>query len=225
MSDDWPGILKVCRYFLTNPRPQLYPRQLPIGVHSKFIDQNHAILRDVLDFLLGDHVNKLADAFGGRFHLLEPEPQIRMRFLDESLQQSLGFPVIDLAVPYSEAQELKVANCRCLVVENLMIFLTLPRLPKTIAIFGGGKAAALLTGLRWLQKCQNFYWGDMDDAGFRILSNLRQNGLSVKSVFMDEKTWSFFSHLAHPGSVEPGSLDVALHPTELSVWKLVREES
>ena len=105
-----------------------------------------------------------------------------------------------------------------------MIFLTLPQLPNTLAVFGGGKASALMTDLPWLKGCQAFYWGDIDDPGYRILSKLRRGGLTVESLFMDEDVWHQFGHLAHPGNVEPGSLDLHLNSSELNVWKTVRDK-
>jgi hypothetical protein len=224
LPDEWSAILKVCHYFLSNPVPRMYPRQLPIGVHSKFIDWNHAILRDLLECLLGDKVDKQAEGFNARFHLLEPEPQIRFRFLDDAYRLACGFPIKDATVPLSQVNELNFKDCRCLIVENLMIFLTLPSLPRTIAIFGAGKAAALLPSVPWLRENTIFYWGDMDDVGFRILSGLRHAGLAVESIFMDDKTWIKFSELAHPGNVEAGSQDLHLEGSELSAWKKVREK-
>ncbi len=219
----WADILKVCRYFQANPTPRLYARQLPIGVHTKFIDKNHAILRDLLDVLLGEKVAGESDSFEGRFHLLEAESTLRFRFLDYHLQAASGFTLADVSAPLSQVRELKFSGLRCLVVENLMIFLTLPQIQNTLTIYGGGKASALLSGLPWLKSCQVYYWGDMDDPGYRMLSKLRREGMTVQSLFMDEQTWRQFGHLAHPGNVEPGSLDLHLNTSELNVWKIVRE--
>ena len=41
---DWEGILRVCEYFLKNPKPGLYIRQLPIQVHTKFIQEHSEVL-------------------------------------------------------------------------------------------------------------------------------------------------------------------------------------
>jgi len=224
LPDNWVDILKVCRYFQANPTPQLYTRQLPIGVHTKFIDKNQAILRDLLDALLGERVDGQADSFEGRFRLLESEPAVRFRFLDDKVRASYGFPLADVSAPFSQVHDLRFNGIRCLVVENLMIFLTLPQIPNSLAIYGGGKASALLSGIPWLKGCQVYYWGDIDDPGYRMLSKLRREGMTVQSLFMDEETWGRFGHLAHPGSVEPGSLDLYLNASELSVWKTVREK-
>ncbi len=218
---DWPDILKVCRYFVDHPEPRLYPRQMPIGVHSKFVDWHHEILRSTLDFLLGERVNDTAKTFEDRYHLLRAEAQVRFRFLDENLRRTAGFPVSDITIPRSAFQTLGMPQANCLVVENRMIFLTLPPLPNTVAVLGDGKAAALLNGTEWFSKCRLFYWGDIDDSGFRILSALRAAGHPFQSVLMNLQTWEAFADLAHPGKHEVGSVDLRLEEAELRAWERV----
>jgi hypothetical protein len=48
----WPDLLAVCRYFLEHPRPQMYIRELPISVHTKFIEQHRGIVRELLEQIL-----------------------------------------------------------------------------------------------------------------------------------------------------------------------------
>jgi len=222
-DQDWPDVLKVCRYYVDNPQPHLYPRQLPIGIHSKFVDWHHDILRSTLDYLLGERINATAKSFEERYHLLRAEPQVRFRFLDEELQKLAGFPVSDVALPRSTFQTLTIPAATCLVVENRMIFLTLPQLPNTVVILGDGKAAALLDGTEWFTRCRLFYWGDIDDSGFRILSSLRAAGHLFESILMDLHTWEEFEYLAHPGAYEVSSVDLRLDETELQAWDRVRK--
>jgi hypothetical protein len=217
----WPDVLKVCRYFVDHPQPRLYPRQLPIGVHSKFVDWHHDILRSTLDFLLGEQVDGTAKTFEDRYHLLRAEAQVRLRFLDNNLREAAGFPVPDVAIPRSAFQFLSMPASTCLVVENRMIFLTLPPLLNTVAILGDGKAAALLNGTEWFSRCRLVYWGDIDDSGFRILSALRAAGHPFQSLLMDLQTWKQFEHLSHPGKHEVGSVDLRLEEAELRAWESV----
>lgn len=217
----WPDVLKVCRYFVDHPQPRLYARQLPIGVHSKFVDWHHDILRSTLDFLLGEQIDGTAKTFEDRYHLLRAEAQVRLRFLDEDLRTAAGFPVPDVSIPRSAFQTLAMPASTCLVVENRMIFLTLPPLANTVAVLGDGKAAALLNGTEWFSRCRLFYWGDIDDSGFRILSALRTAGLPFQSLLMDIQTWEQFEHLSHPGKHEVGSVDLRLEEPELAAWERV----
>lgn len=51
-SDRWNDLLKVCQYFQQNPKPNLYIRELPIQVHTKFVEQNQKILRSLLEAII-----------------------------------------------------------------------------------------------------------------------------------------------------------------------------
>lgn len=146
---------------------------------------------------------------------------MRLRFLDNDLRKAVGFPVPDVAIPRSAFQTIEMPQSTCLVVENRMIFLTLPSLPNTVAVLGDGKAAALLNGTGWFSRCRLFYWGDIDDSGFRILSALRAAGHPFQSVLMDLQTWEQFEHLSHPGKREVGSVDLRLEEPELRAWERV----
>lgn len=50
-SEDWADIGKVLDYFLKNPQPQLYIRELPIEVHTKFIEQHKIVIGELLTSL------------------------------------------------------------------------------------------------------------------------------------------------------------------------------
>ncbi|QBD83792.1 hypothetical protein EPA93_45535 [Ktedonosporobacter rubrisoli] len=42
---DWSDLIAVCDYFLEHPRPACYIREIPVAVHTKFIEQHSGILR------------------------------------------------------------------------------------------------------------------------------------------------------------------------------------
>ncbi len=222
-GDVWPGILEVARYFIANPRPRLYPRQLPLPLPTKFIDQQHELLRPVLDFLLGDQADPDARTFNGRFHLLEDEAPVRMRFVDDALMTRAGFRVHDITQPLSQFNQHDPSADVVLVVENKMCFLTLPAIAGGLAIWGGGKAAALLGKTTWLARCRLIYWGDMDDTGYNILSELRKHHAHVESLLMDEQAWQSHQLLAHEDKLD-ASPPSSLHLTEPEAvaWRQVR---
>ncbi len=223
-SEDWPRVLKVCCYFLANPRPGLYARQLPIGVPTKFIDEHRDLLRPILDFLLGDQINPDARTFNERFGLLEDEAHVRLRFLDDSLRVASGHPVPDATLPVGAFRQLMLCPATVVVVENKMCFLTLPALPRTIALLGNGKAATLLHDVGWLRSCRLIYWGDMDDTGFNILSRIREEYPQTESLLMDADAWHAHCPLAHPGNLDFHTPErLFLTSDEEAAWRLVRE--
>jgi hypothetical protein len=153
----------------------------------------------MLDATLGDRVIEAADEFAERFGLLAEPPLIRFRFLDGTLRDDVRWPVDSSAVPVPLLADVRWRIPRVIIVENRDVFLSLPTLPRTLAIFGSGKAATLLSELRWLNDADIVYWGDCDEAGFGMLVRVRNQFPQVRSVLMDRDTWDLYAHLAVPG--------------------------
>lgn len=200
-SDRWNDLLKVCQYFQRTPKPNLYIRELPIQVHTKFIEQNQKILRSLLETILpGEH---LGEVYGEKEHVFEKrlslkyrEPLIRFRLLDRSSKAKYGFPATDFSLPVSEFNRLNLEGNHCLIAENLINFLTLPDLEDSFAIFGCGYAVQSLKFAKWLSHCLILYWGDLDADGFKILSQLRSYFPHVISIMMDTKTFETFQEFS-----------------------------
>lgn len=185
----WSDLLIVCTYFVQNPRPNLYLRELPIPVHTKFIEENLAILRLLLDELLPPAALRVDESqFERRFGLRYDEPQIRLRLLDANLQSELGWPVADVSLTLSGCAQLVGMNDRTvLVVENKMTFLTLPPVTNGLAIWGKGFQVNVLRDINWLADCNIWYWGDLDAQGIAILSQLRGYWPQTRAFLMDAK--------------------------------------
>jgi hypothetical protein len=191
----WTDIMKVCQYFIQNPVPNLYIRELPINVHTKFIETNQTLIKELLDFLISENANKTEKKFEKRFNLKDSEPQIRFKILDKEISHDSFSGIDDLAVPISLFELLKLPIKRVLVVENktsLYTTLTLPKMDKAIAIFGQGNAVVNIKNATWLGEKEILYWGDIDVQGFEILSRLRDHFKHVKSILMDKKTFDTF---------------------------------
>jgi hypothetical protein len=200
----WPELLAVCHYFLEYPQPQLYMRELPISVHTKFIEQHSGILRELLEALLpAELIHQNATSFQQRFHLREDEPLLRIRFLDDQFQKRYSCPLDDLSLPISQAARLNFADQRCLITENKLTFLTLPALPDTIALLGGGFQVGMLGLVPWLSQTRIHYWGDLDAQGFQILSQLRSLFPHTQSLMMDEATLNSFASFCVTGTPCP----------------------
>lgn len=217
----WPSLVEVCQYFYANPRPACYARQIPLTVGTKFIEEHLGILRELLDVILGEQVNLTGETFYERFHLLVEPAQVRFRFLDLRLQEQVNWPVADCAVPAPSFANLRWNIGRVLVVENRNVFLCLPPIRQTLAIFGAGKAATLLHGCPWMRGADVVYWGDCDDAGFGILSRLRSDFAQVRSVLMDEQSWLRWKTLAIPGRRDMSVSHHHLTPSERAAHEAV----
>jgi hypothetical protein len=210
----WPGVVAVCRYFNDHPKPRCFPRQIPAQVGTKFIEEHSGVLRELLDVVVGDRVNHEASDFCDRFHLLTEAPQVRFKFLDEELQHGLNWPVAECTVPLPAFAAMIWSVDRVLVVENRDVFLCLPRIPRTVGVFGAGKAASLLPQCDWMTRTEIVYWGDCDESGYGILSALRVRFPQTRSVLMDDAAWALWKHLAIPGKRDPSVRHLHLNPAE-----------
>ncbi len=192
---EWKNILQVCQYFKQNPKPNLYIRELPIKVHTKFIERNKSIIRELLDVLISEHVKSEEKEFENRFNLKYAEPQIRFKVLDKTISERFFSGIDDIAVPVSQFEKLNLSIKKVLVVENkttLYTTLTLPKMNDTIAIFGSGFSVFNLKNVRWLDNLKLLYWGDIDVQGFEILSQFRTYFPHTRSVLMDKKAFDTF---------------------------------
>jgi hypothetical protein len=218
----WPDLLKVCTYFRANPRPQLFVRELPVDMHTKFVEAHMPVLGGMLDFLLPADAKTAGRRFEERFGLRFDEPLIRFRVLAGAPREALGIPASDFSVPLSEFRGLgRWTGVSVMIVENKATFLALPAVVD-VAIWGGGNAAELLTSVDWLADCFIRYWGDMDVPGFHILSRLRKRFPKVVSVLMDEATLDAFAALVTNVTNPPFEEIDGLTPQEVRAYSRVR---
>lgn len=222
----WPDLLTVCAYFVEHPRPQCYIREIPVHVHTKFIEQHTGVLRELLEVLLPlEAIQPEAKTFAQRFGLREDESLMRVRLLDHQLSKRYGLPLTDLCLPHSQFTQLPLQTERCIVTENKMVFLTLPAFPRTFAIFGEGFTVSHLSAIPWLLHCPIFYWGDLDAHGFQILSLLRAAFPHVISVMMDEATFQAFSDFYVEGTPCTAQQLPHLTPEEQALFQHLAKEN
>ena len=217
----WNDLLTVCAYFVDHPHPNLYLRELPVPVHSKFIEDNQAILRHLLDELLPPATILTDESqFERRFGLRYDEPQIRLRLLDDGLHCELGWPAADVGLTLSDCADLVGMNGRTiLIVENKMTFLTLPSAKNGLAIWGKGFQVSLLREIGWLADCAIWYWGDLDAQGFAILSQLRGYWPQTRSFLMDADTLQEYREFVVAGTPAVGMALVNLEREETAVYQ------
>jgi len=202
----WDGLIKVCKYFLECPRPNIFIRELPLDISTKFVEENEAIIKALLDILIEEHINKNETEFNKRFYLKCDEPLIRLRVLDREMAKDLFSGVDDLSIPQSQFNKLDISCNRVFIFENktnysnIFNFLTLPSIKDSIAIFGKGFCIALLKEAEWLSDKQIIYWGDIDAHGFQILSQIRGYFPKTRSCMMDFETFRGFRDLAVTGA-------------------------
>lgn len=226
--NNWNDILKVCTYFKNNPKPNLYLRELPITVHTKFIENNFSILRELLDIIIEPSINISETKFEKRFNLKYNEPLVRFKILDSSISDKYFSGITDISIPINQFNELSLPIKKVIIVENktnlYTIALTLPVQEKTIVIFGSGFKVENLKNVKWLNSVEILYWGDIDIQGFEILSQMRGYFTQTKSFLMDEDTFNKFFENDN-GTLSKVSTLLNLTDIELNIYKKLKQNN
>lgn len=224
LENDWDSILKVCNYFKATPKPQLYIRELPINVHTKFIENNKGILKELLDIIIAGNQNADSKDFEQHFNLKYKEPLVRFRILDEEISRRYFSGVNELSVPESQFNSLDLPVTNIYIVENEINMLTFPTIKNCIVIWGHGFGAEILKEIQWLKNLQIFYWGDLDAQGFEILSQVRTYFPQTKSFLMDRATFDkFFEN--DKGKISKVSTELKLTTEENKLYNYLKENN
>lgn len=232
----WVDILQVCLYFMDNPRPDLYIRQLPLEVHTKFIEQHGSLLISLLDFLIPGDIrdSKERKRIDRRYYLRYDEPLIRIRVLDAAVETGLdrgrfrgqADRLPDFSLPVSDFTVLDLPVTTVFIAENKMNFLTLPALPGSIGIWsGGGFQVSTLRAAEWLARRRIIYWGDLDEHGFQILHQIRSYFPQTQSVMMDRQTLLDFDAYRVAGARSNAASLSLLTQEEQATYELLRASS
>ena len=218
----WGDLLKVCSYFKGNPKPQLYIRELPIQVDTKFIERNKGIIKELLDIIIAEFANADETRFETRFNLRFDEPVVRFRVLDKAMSQVLFSGIDDLSVPISQFREVEIPIEAIYIVENKMNMLTFPPIQKSIVVWGHGFGVDVLKDVAWLKSKKIFYWGDLDAQGFQILSEIRTHFPQVESFLMDRETFDQFYESGF-GTETNVEMNLCLTPEEKEMCDFLKE--
>ncbi len=191
-------ILDIVAFFLDNPKPNIYIRELPLfGVDTKFIENNKKtidmFLMSVLDENSYNAIDKLANnGFEKKYGLKYKLPLVRFRILDCDLYIN---SMSDISITIEEFKTLNLGCKKVYMVENEVTALCFPDVKDAIVIFARGYSVGIFKSVGWLRDKEIYYWGDIDMDGFAILSQARGYFSQIKSLFMDEETIEEFSEL------------------------------
>lgn len=230
-DDYWQNIFLCAIWFLNNPHCNVYLREIPVPVHTKFIEQNTSLIFSVYTALNKnedtDKVSSNADIYK-RWGVRTAEPFIRFRSLDKDIHLKIlneEFTSYEIQTPLSAFAKINFNSIEYIfIVENLMVYLTFPAFNKALCIFGSGFAAVNLKECKTLNEKKLYYFGDMDEHGFEILSNVRSIFPNIQSFCMDQKTYETFSIFAVKGENSHSKIeDLNLSEDELHLFKFLRE--
>jgi hypothetical protein len=93
-----------------------------------------------------------------------------------------------LSAPLPEVDALPVHPEVVLIVENKESAYLFPDRPRTVVVHSLGNHLNVLDEIGWLEGAHHLYWGDLDRAGFTLLSRARTRLPRLVSVLMDPVT-------------------------------------
>jgi hypothetical protein len=191
--DDWVDIIKVCKYLVEHKPPHdIYIRELPVPVHSKFIEDHSNIFKKLLDIILpSDWIKPVEKDFALRYGFKKANVHTQLRVLDDELKPVLGYE--ECSLPLDDAAWLKWLPEKVFIIENQVCYLTFPKVKNAVAIFGEGFKSRLSKHIPWLEKTNLFCWFDLDAAGFEMLNMIRQHYPNAQSFLMNENTYNHFN--------------------------------
>ena len=195
----WLDIISVIEWSLTTEnRRNYYTREIPLPLHTKFIENNSSTIISLHKAITGEE-----DITSGKTSIteeldLKKKPvliRFRMSFNSftwkEMAIDSDSFSVLDKNIDLSQIK-------RVFVIENEAVYLSFPVNDDEMAIFGSGFMSHLIQG-EWIKNKEIIYFGDLDEHGLSILSLFRSTFPDTKSFLMNKETYFSFSTFAVKG--------------------------
>jgi hypothetical protein len=241
----WPGLsARLARYFdlladwdaaeiqrlellvawlETNPRSNLFARQLPIaGIDSKWIEGRMMLIADLLAALKADAGGDLD--FYRLCGLKQPPHIVRLFILDGELRQRVG-GLRDISARPEELATLDLPASRVYIVENLQTGLAFDDCPGSVVFMGLGYGVGTLACLPWVMRARCTYWGDLDTHGLAILSRARLQLPHLESALMDEHTLLHHRELWVLENPQYGAAELPLlTPAEQSLYSGLKQQ-
>lgn len=184
-KEEWPGLFAVIDFLLANDVSEFYLRNIPVPVHTKFIETYKTIIWSILSFINPERFSINGQSFEQTIGV-KPKPFLfTLRWLDRSMAESHanGIAVMGLAV--EELRQLNWQPRAVWVVENETALYMLPENAGGLAIWSRGKALSLLNDIPMFNNTSLYYWGDLDEDGYAMLNDFRGLYPHVQSRFMD----------------------------------------
>ncbi len=207
----------------TNPRSNLFARQLPIaGIDSKWLEGRMVLIADLLAAVKEDAGVDLD--FYGLCGLKQPPHIVRLFILDEELRRRVG-GLRDISARVEELAALDLPVSRVYIVENLQTGLAFEDYPGSVVFMGLGYGVGMLARLPWVMRARCTYWGDLDTHGLAILSRARQQLPHLESVLMDEQTLLHHRDLWVSENPQYATAELPLlTPSEQSLYRGLKEQ-
>lgn len=197
------NFIETTKYLIENPNSKKYPRELDLKADTKFLSNNLQRITSFLkyfreiDYNLGKYE---------RIGLLNPYSTV---FLRGNINVNANGNCFSPDISTVELDELRLFKNhfdKIFVIENKTTFLKFPLKESYLAIFMGGFAINILKKVPFLLESQLYYFGDLDEHGFEILSMFRELYPNVKSLCMDMETINNYKNYIIEGKEYKGKI-------------------
>lgn len=224
-SHYWSDICLCAEWLNKNQDSKLYIREIPLPVHTKFIEQNSKLIQSLTE--KSDSAVSFEDTFG-----LKTKPcSVRFRSISEKV--SLPFSTTNLRecqIPIKDFEcldkEFSDQIKNIFIVENEMVYLTFPKVPNSICIWGHGYTVNSLNNVKWFNSKKIYYFGDLDEHGFDILSSYRRFYPNIQSFCMEKSDWNKHLQYAVVGKkLESSRIPENLIAEENEVFQIIRNST
>lgn len=224
-SHYWSDICLCAEWLNKNQDSKLYIREIPLPVHTKFIEQNSKLIQSLTE--KSDSAVSFEDTFG-----LKTKPcSVRFRSISEKV--SLPFSTTNLRecqIPIKDFEcldkEFSDQIKNIFIVENEMVYLTFPKVPNSICIWGHGYTVNSLNNVKWFNSKKIYYFGDLDEHGFDILSSYRRFYPNIQSFCMEKSDWNKHLQYAVVGKkLESSRIPENLIAEENEVFQIIRKST
>lgn len=214
-TDFWHSVCLCVNYLFQNTSSNLYLRQLPVKVHTKFIESNKALIQSLLVVSEPDISDSIEEnkktSFESKYGIKEKPVLVRFRSLDKKILLNVNsLQVSEMILPLCDFESFDKSDLfsrikRIFIIENEMVYLSFPEVADSICIWGHGFTATVFKSCSWFNKKESFYFGDLDEHGFLILSDFRKYFPSTKSFCMDSRTLKTFDSFRSKGKSLSGN--------------------
>ncbi len=181
------NFIEIATFLIANPSSMMYPRELPTTVNTKFLEKNISSFITFIKYFR--EVDEECDKWQ-QLGLVNPASTVSLRYTSSfsihSNDSCFKAPII--SVEPSSLKTMTGNFDKIFILENKTTFYTFPLKANECAIYCGGFAILMLKNTSFLKESNIYYFGDLDEHGFAILSKFRELYSNVNSFCMDLKT-------------------------------------
>ena len=196
----WNDLQKVVDYLLAHPVTGHYIRSIPVPVHTKFIEAHKPLILSLLKAIAPDRFTSAVLSFEQALCLKSKPLLYTLRWLDNNMSEQLMHGMEYTGVTLDWLKRINWRIDEVWLVENETNLYLIPPRKNAIALFSRGYAMNQLKDIPFFNTAKMYYWGDLDEDGYKMLNGMRAWYPRIISVFMDEHT--LVSHAAELATQE-----------------------